>query len=165
MTLQNSGKSNWRGRIFRYAPLILWIGIILFASSGQASMSKTSRFIGPFLDFLFPSVSEETKYLLHHYIRKLAHLWIYFVLALWAYRVFANSSVRILSKHWFLSSIVLVALIAAIDEVHQSFDASRAGSAWDVLLDVCGGAAFLLIAHLYRKWQNRFNKIETMNKK
>jgi hypothetical protein len=48
-------KTDWRGRFFRYAPLVLWIGLILFLSSGQASMSNTSRFIRPLLVFLFPN--------------------------------------------------------------------------------------------------------------
>ncbi len=52
---ENLQKSKWRERIIRYAPLILWIGLIMLLSTGQASMSNTSHFIRPVLEFFFPN--------------------------------------------------------------------------------------------------------------
>ena len=149
----------WRGRIFRYAPLILWISIILLASSNQASMSQTSRFIGPFLQFLFPTASADTIYLYHHYIRKLGHFSAYFILAFWAFRVFSGSSIQLLKKYWFVFSLGLVALVASTDEFRQSFFASREGSIYDILLDISGGLTFLLIIVVYQKFRNRNNEL------
>lgn len=147
-------KPVWRGRIFRYAPLILWICLILFASSAQASMSQTSRFIGPLLHFLFPNASEETIYLYHHYIRKLAHLTEYALLAFWAFRAFSFSSGNFFRKYWFFLSIGLVALVSSTDELHQSFVASREGSIYDVLLDITGGLIFLVPVLIYKRLRN-----------
>ena len=149
----------WRGRIFRYAPLILWISIILSASSDQASMSQTSRFIGPLLQFIFPGASADTIYLYHHYIRKLGHFTAYFTLAFWVFRAFSGSSRNILKKYWFVCSIGLVALVASTDEFRQSFFASREGSIYDVLLDISGGLTFLLPALIYRKLRDRNNTL------
>ena len=149
----------WRGRIFRYAPLILWISIILLASSNQASMSQTSRFIGPFLQFLFPTASADTIYLYHHYIRKLGHFSAYFILAFWAFRVFSGSSIQLLKKYWFVFSLGLVALVASTDVFRQSFFASREGSIYDILLDISGGLTFLLIIVVYQKFRNRNNEL------
>ena len=149
----------WRRRIFRYAPLILWIILILSASSNQASMSQTSKFIGPFLQFLFPTASADTIYLYHHYIRKLGHFTAYFILAFWAFRVFSGSSIIILKKYWFGFSLGLVALVASTDEFRQSFFALREGSIYDVLLDISGGLTFLLIIVVYQKFRNRNNEL------
>jgi hypothetical protein len=53
-------KSKWRGRTIRYAPLFLWIGIILFCLDDTGRNVKTSRFVRPLLEFLFPNAHEET---------------------------------------------------------------------------------------------------------
>jgi VanZ family protein len=114
-------KSKWRGRVIRYAPLFLWIGIILFASTTQGAMSNTSRFIRPLLEFLFPDAPEEILIVYHGYIRKLAHLVEYAILAFWSSRAFWSSSVKLLQNFWFLFSLFLVFLVASIDEFNQSF--------------------------------------------
>ena len=142
--------TNRRERFFRYAPLILWIGVILFFSSGQASMSQTSRFLRPVLEFLFPNTPEEILTVYHGYIRKSAHFVEYAVLAFWAARAFWGSSAKILQKYWFVSSLLAVALVASIDETNQSFLASRTGSVDDVLLDISGGLSMLLLYALIR---------------
>ena len=149
-----SQKPIWRAWAFRYAPLILWICLVLSASSGQASMSQTSRFVGPLLHFLFPNASEETVYLYHHYIRKLAHLTEYGILALWAARAFLLSPGKFFQKYWFFLSLGVVALVASTDEFHQSFVASREGSIYDVLLDVTGGFVFLAVVLIYKRFRN-----------
>lgn len=143
-------KPVWRGRILRYAPLILWIGVIAFMSSGQASMSETSRFIRPLLQFLFPNYPEETLQIYHGYIRKMAHLTEYAILAFWAARVFWHSSRPLLQQNWFIFSIGLVALVATVDETNQSFNSARTGSLYDVLIDCCGGLIMLIFLVAFR---------------
>jgi VanZ family protein len=142
--------SKWRERIFRYAPLILWIGIIFFASTGNASMSQTSRFIRPLLEFVFPGATEETLIAYHSFIRKSAHFIEYAILAFWASRAFSGSSARFLRECWFVFSFLLVLLIASIDETNQSFNAARTGSFQDVLLDTAGGLTMILIIIFYK---------------
>lgn len=143
--------SIWRGRISRYAPLFLWIGIVLFASTGNASMSQTSRFVRPLLEFLFPNAPEETLVFYHGYIRKSAHFIEYAILAFWASRAFANSLKPYLQKYWFLVSFLVVFAVASIDETNQSFNQARTGSPYDVLLDCAGGATMILFFYLIRK--------------
>jgi len=148
-------KSDWRKRIYRYAPLVLWIGLILFLSTGQASMSNTSRFIRPFLEFIFPTASEEVLNAYHGYIRKLAHVTVYAVLAFWASRAFFSSSRKFLRQFWFVFALLLTFLIASIDETNQSFLNSRTGSIYDVFLDVSGGLWMVLVFYLATKYQDR----------
>jgi len=145
-------KSDWRGRIVRYAPLIFWIGLILFLSTGQASMSNTSRVIRPLLEFLFPNAPEEILIVYHGYIRKLAHVAEYAMLAFWAARAFINSNQNFLRRSWFVGSFILVLAVASIDETNQSFLASRTGSIYDVLFDAAGGTAMILIFYLWTKY-------------
>ena len=139
-----------RERFFRYAPLILWIGIVFFLSSRQASMSQTSIYVRPILEFLFPNAPEETLIIYHSYVRKLAHFVEYAVLAFWAARAFTGSSIKVFQKYWYVFSFLLVVLIAAIDETNQSFTSSRTGSIYDVLLDVSGGVTMILIFLFYK---------------
>ncbi len=143
-------KGQWRGRIYRYAPLILWVGVILLLSSGQGSMSQTSLFIRPLLEFLFPDSAEETLIVYHGYIRKFAHFAEYGVLGFLAARAFATSSIKFLRNQWFIAAFVLVLLVASIDEINQSYIASRTGSIYDVLLDCAGGLTMILLFALYK---------------
>ena len=152
--IQSDLANKRRGRIIRYAPLILWIGVILFLSTSQASMSNTSRFIRPLLEFLFPSAAEETLILYHGYIRKLAHLTEYAGLAFWAFWAFSNSNLKNLRRLWFVFAFLLVILIASIDEINQSYLTSRTGSIYDVLLDATGGLIMLIFIILYRFRKN-----------
>lgn len=140
----NIVNSKWRGRISRYAPLVLWIGVIFVLSTGQASMSETSRIIRPVLEFLFPSAPEETILFYLVGIRKSAHVAEYAVLAFLASRAFRRSSIKILQRFWFVSALVLVILIASIDEYGQSLRPERTGSIYDVLIDIFGGLAALI---------------------
>ncbi len=130
----------------RYAPLFLWIGVIFYLSSNSGSMEETSRFIGPLLHYLFPATPEEILQIYHGYIRKAAHLTEYAILAFLAFRVFSSSSIA-----KYILPIVLVAAIAMMDEFNQSFEASRTSSGWDVLLDIAGGAAMILILWLFQR--------------
>jgi VanZ family protein len=144
-------KAKWRGRIFRYAPLILWIGAIFIASSNTGSMSNTSRFIRPLLEFLFPNTPEEILVVYHGYIRKFAHFAEYFALAFFAARAFYGSSNKWLRKFWYVFALTLIVLVATADETNQSFLASRTSSAYDVLLDSSGGLTMILLFAAVRK--------------
>ncbi len=139
----------WHERLMRYVPLFIWISVIFALSSGQASMSETSRFIRPVLEFLFPMASDETMLWVLKAIRKLAHVFIYATLALFAARAFYGSSI-FLRRYWFAASTLLILIIASIDETHQSFTSSRTGTVWDVLIDLCSGIAMIIIILIFK---------------
>lgn len=135
-----------RAIVLRYAPLVIWIGVVLFLGSGPGSMSRTSLFVRPILEFLFPSADELTLQIYHGYIRKFAHFAEYAILAILTLRAIGNCRRRV------VSAIILVAAVAVVDELNQSFNAARTASAWDVLLDVSGG---LFATAVYWRWQRR----------
>ncbi len=107
--------------------------------------ANTSRFIRPFLIWLFSEASPETISIYHGYIRKLAHPGIYAILAFWSWRAFRGSALEFLRKNWQISVFLIVVLVASIDEVNQSFNVMRTSSAYDVLLDIFGGSAMIVL--------------------
>jgi VanZ family protein len=143
--------SSWRGRIFRYAPLLFWIGVIFFLSSNLGAASNTSRIIRPLLIWLFPDITEPSLQLAHFWVRKTAHFTAYGMLGFLSIRAFQRSSYAILKSWRFAFSLLLVALVAAADEINQSFLNSRTGALQDVLLDISGGATLLLIVWLFSR--------------
>ncbi|OLE53054.1 MAG: hypothetical protein AUG51_15130 [Acidobacteria bacterium 13_1_20CM_3_53_8] len=150
----NIGQSRgriWRSRVSRYAPLVLWLGLIFFASTGEFSAENTSLIIGPLLHWLFPNISDERVQLVHFFVRKLAHFTEYAVLALLAVRAFTNSSHEAIRRRWFLLSLLLIALYALSDEFHQSFVTTRTASLYDSLIDTSGGLTALLLLAYRRK--------------
>ena len=150
-----SSAPTWRSRLWRYGPLLFWMGFIFFASTGQLSASNTSRFIRPLLLWLFPDISDEGLIFGHFIMRKTAHFVEYAVLALLAARAFLSSSHDALRRQWLFSSFALVALYALLDEFHQSFVATRTGSIYDSLIDMAGGATALSLLFLWRALRRR----------
>jgi VanZ family protein len=134
-----------RERIFRYAPLILWLAVIVVTSSTTGSMSNTSRFIRPFLEWLLPGAPEAALLVYHGYIRKFAHFAEYAVLGFLAARAFAGSSSETLRRFRSVFAVSLVVFVASLDELNQSFNAARTASAYDVLIDCAGGLTAVML--------------------
>jgi len=138
-------RSTWRARAWRYGPVLFWMGVIFFASTGNLSASNTSRIIRPLLLWIFPDITEGGLLYAHFLIRKGAHLSEYAVLALLAARAFLTSSHVTLRRWWIAFAFGLVAVCALLDEYHQSFLDSRTGTPYDSILDMTGGAIALAL--------------------
>jgi VanZ family protein len=147
--IEQTRKDVRHNRFFRYAPFLLWIGFIFFMSSNSGSMTNTSRFIRPLLEFLFPNSPAETLDVYHGYVRKLAHFTEYAILAFWASRAFRNSSKHFLQRFWYLPAMLCVFSVASFDEYNQSFNQNRTGSIYDVLLDCFGGLMMICAIGLW----------------
>ena len=147
-------------RISRYAPLILWLLVIFYASTGDFSADSTSRIIRPLLLWLFPDISEERMALAHFITRKVAHFTEYAILGFLAARAFVGSSLRLLRERWILASALLIILNALLDEYHQSFVASRTPSIFDSLIDIAGGL-FVLTCLAFFKRPARHIEVKT----
>ena len=130
-----------------YAPLIIWIGVIFFFSSGQGASTRTSLIIRPILEYLFPTASFETIAFYHGIVRKCAHLVEYAILGILACRAFSRWT-----THFVLVGLGFVLLIASLDEFNQSFNPQRTSTPWDVALDFAGGVlGVVLFALITRK--------------
>jgi VanZ family protein len=158
--MSDSNSSNkWRGRIIRYAPLILWVAVIFTASSNAGASQNTSMIIRPLLEWLFPAAPAATLDIYHGYIRKLAHFTEYAVLGFFASRAFWYSSQTIIRKFWFVWAFLLVVLVAAADEYNQSFNPLRTGSGYDVLIDVSGGLFAVTVFYIFKTCRKKPNEI------
>ncbi len=145
-------KSNWRVWLIAYAPLFVWIGVIFYLSSSSGSMTATSRFIRPLLEFLFPASSEEVLLTYHFYIRNLAHVSVYAILGFFAIRAFLQWSNRSRVKFALAMSLIVVFSVAVADEFNQSFNTLRTSSAGDVLLDCIGGLSAIVTYFAIRRY-------------
>jgi len=138
-----------------WLPVLAWMIFIFIGSTDLLSAEHTSRFIGPFLRWFTPDISEATVGSVQLVVRKCAHLTEYAILAALLIRAFRQSQqpvARIAILSFFVAS-----LYAALDEFHQSFVASRTGSLWDVLID-CGGVLAGLAIYL-TVTRNRKSKV------
>jgi VanZ family protein len=142
--VKTDNKLKRRRWLTAYAPLFIWVVVIIDLGSGMGAVNETSRIIRPLLEFLFHGALPETLSIYHGYIRKFAHFAEYAVLAFLAYRAFNP-------RRPFLFSFLLVALVAIADETNQSFINTRTASPYDVLLDISGGVAMLFAIWLVRR--------------
>jgi len=145
MTHPRLHQSSPAQRLRRYGPLVFWIGLIWFASSQEFSAGNTSRIIGPLLLWLFPNIAETQIAMVHSVTRKAAHFVEYAILAFLARRAFVSSGRSFIQRNWFALSLVVVIVVALMDELHQSFVPSRTGSIYDSAIDIVGGLTMLLL--------------------
>jgi VanZ family protein len=136
-------------------PAIVWACIIFTASTDAFSADHTGSFFYRILRALDPSISEAQLHLIHLFIRKSAHFTEYFIFYLVLFR-------GIRSTHsgwrwtWAWTAWFIAAAYSALDEIHQSFVASRTASPWDSLLDSTGAlVAFLAVFLFYRLLRHR----------
>lgn len=118
-----------------WLPVLAWMIFIFVGSTNLLSAEHTSRFIGPFLRWFAPGISDAAIVSVQIVVRKIGHLTEYAILAALLYRAFRLHRDRPLAL-----SFVVAASYAALDEFHQSFVASRTGSPWDVAIDCLGAA-------------------------
>ncbi|MFL6590526.1 MAG: VanZ family protein [Chthoniobacterales bacterium] len=140
-------------------PVIAWMIFIFIGSTDLMSAEHTSRFIGPFLRWFAPHISDPTIGSIQLVVRKCGHLTEYAILAALLCRALQQPLGPSLPAA--VLGFGISALYAALDEFHQSFVASRTGTPWDVLIDCVGAVAGLLIYRLATrsKIENRKPKI------
>ena len=128
-----------RGLIQRWAPVAAWVALIWFFSTERFTGERTSSALLPVLAALFPSATPHDLVVLHRTLRKLGHFTEYLVLSVLLYRALRTE--RAWSPRAAGAALVLAALHAIVDELHQSFVPGRVGAAADCLIDVYGAAA------------------------
>jgi VanZ family protein len=138
-----------------WLPVLFWMVLIFTASADAHSYEHSSRFVEPFLHWLFPKMSQNNIGEIHHLIRKCGHLTEYAILALFLFRALHQSK-KNLPWSWPKAggALLLVFIYAASDEFHQRFVPTRTPLVSDVFIDTAGGAIGLLalwFVHCLRK--------------
>lgn len=142
-----------------WLPVLMWMALIFSASSDTRSFTRSSRILGPLLQWLFPQMPEDTVNLIVLILRKGAHLTEYAVLAMLCWRALrkpAKPDARPWNWREARLVLLLIALYAASDEFHQLFVASRDATVRDVLIDTAGGAAGLLALWRIGRWRKHW---------
>jgi VanZ family protein len=133
---------------------ILWLIVIAIDSSALLSASNTSRILYPLLHFLF-RLDWEHFHIWHFYIRKGGHVVGYAILSILLFRAWratlpAMADVK-WTMRWATIAILGTAVVASLDEWHQSFIPSRPGRWQDVVLDTCAGIAAQILLFFWLK--------------
>jgi VanZ family protein len=133
---------------------VLWLIVIAIESTALLSSSNTSRILFPLLHYLFgldlPHFEEW-----HFYIRKGGHVVGYAILSTLLFRAWrttlpAMDNVK-WAFRWATAAILGTAIVASLDEWHQSFIPSRTGRWQDVVLDTCAGIGAQILIFIWWK--------------
>jgi len=131
----------------RYALAAIWLGVVLFLGTAYFATTNTAPFILPLLKKLVPGASSAQLHATHIVLRKLTHVAEYALLALlwfWAIAARTGRMGRPVRAIWIALLVCLACALA--DEAHQAIIPARTGSLRDVVIDLSGAAAALLIA-------------------
>jgi VanZ family protein len=137
---------------------ILWLIVIAIESTALLSASNTSRILYPMLHFLFGLDWDHFENW-HFLIRKTGHVVGYGTLSILLFRAWRATLPAMFDTKWTLRwatiAILGTALVASLDEWHQSFIPSRTGRWQDVVLDTCAGFAAQVIIFLWWIWKRK----------
>jgi VanZ family protein len=133
--------------------------LIFVGSTDVLSHRHTSRFLVPFLRWLWPGISGSTLDQVHLVVRKAGHVSEYAILAALIWRGLrrpAEGPPRGWSWREPGQALALSVAYAATDELHQMFVSTRHASVYDVLIDGCGAGVGLLLVWVVGHWRKRW---------
>ena len=127
--------------------VVLWMGVIFFLSAqdGTQSSGLSSGIAAAVYPILFGKVDPAGQAVFESVLRTIAHGASYFILAILVSLAFAKSQVRDIRN--MILTIIICAIYAASDEIHQAFVPGRASEWIDFLVDVAGAIVGILLFH------------------
>ena len=134
---------------------VLWLIVIAIESSTYLSAHNTSKFLYPLLHFLF-GINRVGFEPWHFYIRKSGHVIGYALLSVLLYRAWRATLPVAKDPKWTIrwATVALLgtALVASLDEWHQSYLPTRTGRWQDVVLDTSAGVGAQILIFLFLRW-------------
>jgi VanZ family protein len=132
--------------------LILWLIVIAIESTDWLSSHHTGLILYPLLHFLF-GITPERFQVVHFLLRKGGHVFGYGMLSILLFRAWRETLPLASGVKWTLRwaaiAVLGTALVASLDEWHQSFIPSRTGTVHDVMLDTCAGVAAQILIYVF----------------
>jgi VanZ family protein len=146
--------SSDRHEVFKaWIAAVLWLIVIAIESTSYLSAHNTSRILYPILHYLF-GLDWERFEVWHFYIRKGGHVFGYGLLSILLFRAWRETLPTTSGAKWSLRwaniAVLGTAVVASLDEWHQSFIPSRTGRWQDVVLDTCAGIGAQILVFLLR---------------
>ena len=120
-----------------WLPSFIWLAVIVLESSNLGSSEHTSRILYPIFHYLF-GMGPQRFEILHVILRKTGHFVGYATLSILLFRSWRGTFPRLSTRwcrQWAMLAFVCTALVASLDEFHQTFLPSRTGMFRDVVLD------------------------------
>lgn len=148
--------SNDRHHVLKaWVALILWLIVLAIESTSYLSAHNTSRILYPLLHFFF-GVTRASFEPWHFFIRKAGHVFGYGLLSILLFRAWRETLPVIGNQKWTFRwaniAVLGTALVASLDEWHQSYIPSRTGTVRDVILDTCAGIGAQILVFLWLKF-------------
>jgi VanZ family protein len=140
--------------LFKYwFPVLIWMGVIFWMSTGMFSWKTTYHVLEPILRAIRPEITHYTIVMINNSMRKAGHVIEYFISGILVFRAFKAGSAEPHLRRWAFSSVLFIIAFALSDEFHQSFVTSRTASLVDVGIDTGGGLLAVCVSMLryYRK--------------
>ena len=136
----------------------LWMLLIAIESTDMLSAEHTGSFLYPLFHFLM-GMDLARFAVVHHYIRKLGHFVGYFTLSFFLFRAWRATLHLPWAPRWALRwaaiAFTMSAVVASLDEWHQTFIPSRTGAFRDVVLDSCAALTAQVLIFLFLNWKPR----------
>ena len=131
---------------------ILWLIVIAIESTTYLSAHNSSRILYPLLHYLF-GLNPDQFADWHFFLRKGGHVFGYGLLSILLFRAWretlpAVSGARC-TRRWATMAVLGTALVASLDEWHQSYIPTRTGTVHDVILDTCAGIGAQILVFLW----------------
>lgn len=146
---------------------VLWLILIAIESTDWLSATNTSRILYPLFHFL-TGVDPIRFAVWDYYIRKVGHVVGYFGLSYLLFRAWRATlpmpETLAWSVAWARISFFMTALVACLDEWHQTYLASRTGLLSDVALDSLAALFGQIVIFLWFRRQGGRSKPETIRR-
>jgi len=144
-----------QGILKAWIALVLWLIVISIESTTYLSAAHTSRMLFPLFHFLFGM--DYFRFMpWNFFLRKSGHVFGYGLLSILLFRAWRETLPAANGARWTLRwatiAVLGTALVASLDEWHQSFIPTRTGTVHDVVLDTCAGIAAQLVVFLWLLW-------------
>ena len=155
----NLTKQDKRNKIISIILLVLWLSLIFFFSNQNGELSSNSssfvvNLVNEFLQIFNPKIDISIYPVTVFIIRKLAHMFLYFILYLLTYYLMYQFNI----KKRFILSLLFCIFYAATDEVHQLFINERSGQITDILVDTLGSIIAIIFLKLVNFLKRKLRK-------
>jgi VanZ family protein len=141
---------------FRWFMVVIWAGLIFYLSTSGFGVGFTEWLLAEILSLLHATVSPHTFDVLHHLMRKLAHMTEYGIFCLLIYASFLDAEDFEWHPRLALRSAIIAGLYSLTDEYHQRFVPGRTASIIDCGIDTAGAALSTLIV---LAWDHRHKAV------
>jgi VanZ family protein len=134
-----------------WLPVLLGIAMIVVESTEWMGADNTSNPLRILYQAIFGQVSNVEWEQIHHYLRKSGHFLGYGFIGLAWLRAWWMTLPHSRFVPDALLALLGTALIAGLDEFHQSFLPNRTSSPWDVLIDCSGAITLQLMVYVFMR--------------